>query len=549
MATLVDLMTAAGVVDTPSWFKGVGLPNWPMPHQLEDMKKLSNNTRFALFNDPGCGKSFPAQTHGLLMASLGNKVVYTMPPKLIRQFEQEFKDFFPGIENHLKIDHLDIGAVQKAKKRAKWEKEGWPDILLISYNTFRDLSARSKLKKVPRNQWKLPDGSSYFATINGETQAIDGRQQAMTKDGLEIDRKGMAVNKDRMLLKSSGYDVYFFDEAHALCNPSSKAWKAAKALEEMGDDTAMYLMTGTPVPTHLHNVYGLISLLNRDAYRNKSQFKRRHVVENPYSKFEHIIGYKNEEEIFEHLYKNATRVQKRDVLEMEEPVISVTPVKLSGAHKKLYDQIIRDRFAVLGDKVLTPDNDSALRQLALQLITCPDQFDPTGKIGKENELTHHLDELLDTINPAQNKVIVFAHYRETVAFLTERYRQWNPASMNGATTKGFEEVERFKTDDSCRVFIVNWQSGGAGLNLQVASHSIFYECPTSPKDAKQAIARTDRKGQQNLVNVYFFRVMGTLYDKNFKNLLKNEQQNNKVVKDKHDLLHEQLGVSPKKKAA
>ena len=42
------------------------------------------------------------------------------------------------------------------------------------------------------------------------------------------------------------------------------------------------------------------------------------------------------------------------------------------------------------------------------------------------------------------------------------------------------------------------------------------------------------------MNVYFLRVMGTLLDRNFKNLLKNEEENNQIVRDRKDLLHELL---------
>ena len=137
-------------------------------------------------------------------------------------------------------------------------------------------------------------------------------------------------------------------------------------------------------------------------------------------------------------------------------------------------------------------------------------------------------------------MIIFAYYKRAIDFLAKRYAQWAPAVVYGESASGRNEVERFKKDPNCRLAIINWKSGGAGLNLQVASHILFYECPTSPGDAKQAIARADRKGQQNIVNVYFFRVMSTLLDRNFKNLLKNEQSNNRVLRDRKDLLHELL---------
>lgn len=547
MASLDDLMLTAGVLETPAWFSKVKLPNWPFPHQMDTLKQYPNHIRYGDFSDPGTGKTFPAQAHAVLMSALGNKVVFTMPPKLIRQFEGELKDFFKGIDEHLHIAHLDVGAVQKDKLTKRWDEKGWPDILLISYDAFRSFNSRTKMSTAPRNQWKMPDGSSYWTKDgDGNQVAKDRSVSPVTKNGDSIVfRKGKAKarNRNQMRLKQVGYNVYFFDEAHALCNPDSIAFKAVQHMDhEMRDDIALYLMTGTPVPTHLHNVYGLIRLLNRDAYANKTQFKRKHVILNPNTKFEHVLGYHKEEEIYRHLYRYARRVQKRDVLPLKDPLITATPIRLAGQHKKLYDRILRDRFAVLGDKVLAPDNDSALRNLALQLVSCPDEFDESGSIGRENELTKWLDDKLESINPANHKVIIFGHYKSTIRFLAKRYAEWNPAVMNGTTTSGWKEVDRFKEDDSCRMFIVNWASGGSGLNLQVASHIIFYEVPTSPKDAKQAIARADRSGQKNVVNVYFPRVIGTYLDRNFKNLLKNEQQNNKVVRDKHDLLYEQLGV-------
>ncbi|MCY1293037.1 hypothetical protein D9M70_422820 [compost metagenome] len=232
-------------------------------------------------------------------------------------------------------------------------------------------------------------------------------------------------------------------------------------------------------------------------------------------------------------------MQKRDVVALPDPVISQVRIRLSGAHKRLYSKVINDRFAVLGNTVLAPDNQSALRHLALQLISCPDEFDES--ISMDNELADAADTILDSINPANHKVIIFAYYKRTINFLAKRYEKWNPAVVYGESTSSKADIHRFKTDPNCRIAIINWVAGGAGLNLQIAHHILFYECPTSPKDAKQAIARADRTGQANVVNVYFLRVLGTLLDRNFKNLLKNEEVNNQVVRDKKDLLHELLG--------
>lgn len=540
---LSDLMGSCGVVNYPVWFEDILLPNWPMPHQLETMKAYARWMRYGDFSDPGCGKTFPAQIHAVLMAALGNKVCFVMPPKLIGQFQRELLDFFVGVERHLLIDHLDVPAAQKAKRLAQWREAGWPDILALSYDVYRMLNDRSPTKQIGPNLWFRQDGSPYFKE---KGVPYDSKEKPLTKDGREINRRGRAKNPHQMELKRAGYNVLFFDEAHALCGTDSiLSTSVSEMSAQMGDEVAIYLMTGTPVPTHLHDVYGILRLINPGAYSSASSFMRQHCETEKFSinngkrdvKVTRITGYHDVDKVHTALYANARRVQKRDVIAMPDPVISQIPIRLSGAHSRLYKKVINDRFAVLGNTVLAPDNQSALRHLALQLICCPDEFDES--VSMDNELASAADTLLDSINPAQHKVIIFAYYKRVIDFLVKRYERWNPVAVYGGSVGG--DVDKFKHDDSCRVAVINWVAGGAGLNLQMAHHILFYECPTSPRDAKQAIARCDRKGQANIVNVYFLRVLGTLLDRNFKNLLKNEQSNNQVVRDSKDLLHELLG--------
>lgn len=548
MARLSDLMLTVGVLDYPNWFSNIGLPNWPMPHQLETLKAYSRYFRYGDFSDPGTGKTFPAQTHSVLMAALGNRVVISMPPKLIEQFEEEMYDFFVGIQRHLKVGRLDhLAAPKKLKQIKAWEAGGWPDILIISYDMYRFLNDRSPMKTVSRNLWRREDGSPYWKE---KDVAYDPKAKPFTSDGRPINKRGKAENPNQLRLQKAGYNVMFFDEAHALCGTDSILSKSVKEMSDiLGDDVAIYLMTGTPVPTHLHDVYGILRLINPDAYASFASFERQHCLTKRISvrgkggremKIKQIYGYIDTDKVHEALYKNSRRVQKREVIPLPDPVISQVRVRLSAKHKKLYDKVVNDRFAVLGDKVLAPDSQSETRALALRLISCPDYFDPG--LSKDNEVAAACDSLLDSINPALNKVIIFAYHKDVIKFLSGRYSQWNPAVVYGESS-GSQEVNRFKKDPECRIAIINWVSGGAGLNLQMAHHLIFYECPTSPKDAKQAIARADRKGQANIVNAYFLRVIGTFSDRNFKNLLKNEISNNTVVKDTRDLLHEFLKAS------
>lgn len=533
--TLKDIVENTGVTNYPSWFSTIKVLHEPMPHQYEMMELYASRTRYGDFGEPGTGKTMPAHVHGILMASLGNKVVYTMPPKIIDQFIEELREYFIGIDHYLKIGQLNVPAAKKEALFKQWNEEGWPDLLFLSYDGYREWNDLSDKKKIGSNQWYYEDGSRYDPDVGGV---------AFTKDGRKISKKGYASNPKQLLLNKKGYNVFFFDEAHALCGLDSII--STSVLHAAKENTAIYLMTGTPVPTVVSDSYGIIRVINPEAYVSQSSFERRHIVTKPMriktKRGERSIRvpdyFINVEEIYDNLYKNARRIQKREVTKLAEPIITDVKVKLTGKHRKLYRDLMNNHLAIIGETILAPEHQSQVRHMSLQLISCPTEFDDT--ISMKNELFDKTKELVETIKPAENKIVVFAYYKAAIRFLQEEFKEYNPAVVYGESTDPTGEINRFKHDDNCRMIILNWMSGGAGLNLQVASHIIFYECPTSPKDAKQAIARCDRTGQHNIVNVYFMRVLQTLSDKNFKKLLTAEESNNRVVRDDLDLLHKIL---------
>lgn len=552
VGTLHDLMMVVGVTNHPSWFEKINLEFWPMEHQMGMVKTYPRHDRYGDFGEPGTGKTFPAQIHAILMAALGNRVVFTMPPKPILQFMREFELFFHNIRKYLRIEHLDVSAMKKKRLITQWNAEGWPDILIVSYDTFRLLNDKNGRKKIGWNQWRLRDLDNVgtpdefakpYHLEDGNPRDVGA--QPYTRDGRQVDKKGYAKNPMQMKLYEEGYHVMFFDEAHALCGMDSiLSTSVAEMSRRLKDEVAIYLMTGTPVPTHLHDVYGILRLINPEAYMNKAAFMRQHCIMKEFriplpngreKMLSTVVDYQNPEKIYEALWAKASRVQKRDVVDIPDPIISEYPVKLDGAHAKLYKAVVNERFAILGDQVLAPQSISELRHLALQVISCPEKYGYKG----DNELGNATQALIESIAPnGERKLIIFTYYRSSIEELQRRYASYNPAVVYGGSKNAQAEIDRFMTDPGTSMLFINWISGGAALNLQVASHIIFYECPTSPKDAKQAIARADRKGQTKIVNVYFMRVLNTLSDRNFKNLLKNEQSNNQAIKDKHDLLHE-----------
>lgn len=515
--SLAEYFRSANIFEFPQFFYGIGLRYKPFPHQIEDLKFCSKHERFGLFNDAGVGKTLPMQAMLILYcAGYGNKGVVCMPPSLIGQFMESFfheeDSYFIGLKEFVNFDVYSGTKTAKDKMWERWTITGFPDVLVMSYNAFSGLHPIKPVKeKVITNS----------ATRKSFT------------------RPAVKTMRDHPLKKYE-FNVLFFDEAQMLKNVSSGNHK--KVFRYIGDSEGEFLLglfTGSPIANTLHDAYGMIHLLTPDVYPTLRTFERKHCVFAQNSDYKTLIGYINQEELNTNLYAHGRRVTKQEALKDLPPMIpTAIPVHLSPGHKKWYTKLLTERVLELPGEYIDATQAQKLRQVALQIITNPHRYIPTSV---ENEVFNTFSAVIESINPDKNKIIVFCFFTETVNFLQEKYKHLNPAVINGQS--GSKEAARIKftRDDTCRISIINWLSGGAGLNFQVSNHIIFYETPTVPSQALQAIARSHRAGQDKPVNVTFFKVLGTIMAKSLKQLLRKDFEVNTVVKDRHEMLHELLG--------
>lgn len=505
MKTLEEYLQAAGCTNVPKKLRGIKMLHSPWEHQLGDLQHLLDNFRSAIWNDAGTGKTLPMQAISMIYAALGNKVIAVMPPVLIEQWQESLREEYIGSDTVFDIQIFSGTPAKRKKLLAEWQEKGnAPDILLMSYEKFRDLHpAKNKQKKL----------------ANGDVKVI----------------KKLRYHP----LRTLGFDLLVFDEAHKLKNASSSVHKTVKKYLKDNEDCCIKLFTGSPIPNTLSDAYGMISLIDPEAYPTKRRFEHLHCEFNPYSDFREIIGYKNTELLYENLYKYGRRVTKQEALaDLPECLPSQTKLKLYPEHKKLYTDLLRTRIMEIDGDMIDATHDSKFRQLALQLVSCPSMF--TDKPVK-SVLEEWLANLLENINLKEHKVVVFCYFQMTVEFLAEKYAEYNPATIYGKTKDAEAERKKFVNDDDCRLAILNIDSGGVGLNLQVSHYIIFYENPITPHQANQGLARCHRGGQKEIVRAYFPRVVGTIAAKRLTNLLSKEALNNAVVRDKHKLLKELLG--------
>jgi len=500
----------AGISPVPEWAGDATLqfydkdtggmsPGRPRWHQVTGLSLLLKNTRSALFDDMGSGKTLQMQAAALWYADAGNKVICVMPPILIQQFIESLHETFLGLPKWLKIEAYRGTVAQRNKLLARWEKSGFPHIVVATYEMFR---------------------------------------------------------KEACSFNSKGYEVLIADECKLLSNPNTDTFLAVQTFLGEYGERALILANGTPAYNQLVDLYGYIELLTPWAYRGIYDFYMQHVDVEQISvsyqdrngetrsrSVDKIVGYRDKEKLFKNLYAQARRVETDEVQELPDLNIVPLSVEMHEKHAAAYKQFVDERLLVFSDNsIVDGTNASALRQRCGKLINSPEDFQL--KCEASNILM--AEQLMESIDVANNKVVVFAYYRKTVEKLAERWQKWKPAVIYGGGNNNEGEKNRFLNSPDCRVAIINYESGGVGLNLQKDCHNIIcVETIGVPGAFMQAVKRVHRQGQKHHVTVYVLVAKGTLAVTQYRNMADKKDEIDQVV-SKDKLREELFGELPRK---
>jgi SNF2 family DNA or RNA helicase len=148
-----------------------------------------------------------------------------------------------------------------------------------------------------------------------------------------------------------------------------------------------------------------------------------------------------------------------------------------------------------------------------QMANHPALLDPDyqGRSGKFELITGKLHEVLDE----GRKVLIFSSFVRHLQ-LVEKYlaeQQITYAMLTGQTTNRKEQVDAFRQNPNCRVFLISLKAGGFGLNLVEASTVFLLDPWWNPAAESQAMDRVHRIGQKDRVTVYKFITANTVEEK------------------------------------
>lgn len=452
-----DLHKQEFEIDIPKDFE---FKTKPFSHQIDGVRFGLNKKKFLLCDDQGLGKTFQIinWVGCLEKTDTINKVLIVCGVNSLKY----------NWQSEISIHSDEKGWVlgTRFRKRTGKAYEG---------------STKDKLEDLDN----LPN-CRYIIT-NIETLRAGAERISKTKYHFPI------AEKLQELCKNGTISVIAFDEAHRSKEPTSLQSRA------MINVTAKYMvaMSGTPLMNNPLDLYFPMKWLG---YENHSfyQFKQHYCTLGGWGGSQ-VVGYKNLEEIRAMMDNIMLRRLKTEVLDLPEKIRKIEYVDMTPKQKQIYKEVYAGVMSDL-QKIKFSNNPLSM------MIRLRQATGWTGIISntvQESAKMERMIELVNEIVASGQKAIIFSNWESMTEVAREKLKSYNPAYITGATKadERMKEVDRFQTDNKCKVIIGTIGAMGTGLTLTAAQNVIFLDSPWNMALKAQAEDRAHRIGTKGTVSV------------------------------------------------
>lgn len=455
----------------------------PWQHQLEGIRRANETDSFGFFYQVGSGKTLTAINAARYKFAKHKRLLKTLvvaPPIVLENWRKEW------LANS-KVNPKDIVVLYGTGKQRLKMLEQIGDTNKIIITNYETLTMGSK--KDPKKKTRTPG---------------------------ELFQK----------IYQWAPEMFILDESHRCKDQRTARSTACIKIA----DLALYkfILTGTPVLNSMEDLFSQFRILDggRTFGKNYFQFRNRYFQDNnagmPSHKYYPDWQPKRgaAEEINKLVARRSMYVTKADCLDLPPLVKKTIEIGMSKEQEKAYVEM-RQQLITYIEKEMTeldelkhagePQVKAAVAEYAMTKALRLQQIvsgfvnleegggERTAHKFKDNPRKKALKELLTDIAP-YNKCLVWAVFKENYADIREvcEKLKLDYVEVHGGVTQKqkIEAVERLNNDPKCRVLIGHPGSGGIGINLVSASHSIFYSRSFSLEYDIQAEARNYRGGSE-----------------------------------------------------
>lgn len=306
--------------------------------------------------------------------------------------------------------------------------------------------------------------------------------------------EGVEIIKDA-IIECGDFDLIIVDEGTHYKTHTTRRWKALNAI--IRPDTWVWLMTGTPAAQSPADAYGLARLLNKESVPTfYGAFRDQVMVKITQFKW---VPKPNAEDIVHQVLQPAIRYTKEECLDLPDMMYVTREVELTPQQIKYYEAIRKDMIVhAAGETISTPTAAANLNKL-LQLSGGAVYADNREVITFDAQ--SRVNALLEVIEEASHKVIVFVPFRHTIEILADlmRSQKISCGVVHGGVSAGkrTEIFNEFQTTPDPHVLIIQPRAASHGVTLHAANVVVWWGPTTSVETYLQANARVHRAGQRN----------------------------------------------------
>jgi len=259
----------------------------------------------------------------------------------------------------------------------------------------------------------------------------------------------------------------------------------------------VWMLTGTPASQSPVDAYGLAKIINPNGVPRFFGAFRDQVM-TKITQFKWVPKKSSERTVHEAL-QPAIRFTKEECLDLPDMTYTTREVPLSPQQHKFYEAIRKNMMAVAAGEEITTVNAAANLNKLLQL-SCGAVYSDSGEVVAFDAKSR-MAALMEVIEEASHKVIVFAPFRHAIEIIAEELKTEGVSCevIHGgiSATKRTEVFARFQSEDNPQVLVIQPQAAAHGVTLHAANVVVWWGPITSTETYLQANARVHRAGQRN----------------------------------------------------
>lgn len=316
-----------------------------------------------------------------------------------------------------------------------------------------------------------------------------------------INFDGLAVVEDE--ITNGGFDLIVVDEANAYKNPMTNRWKVLNRIVK-ATSPRLWMLTGTPAAQSPIDAYGLAKLVNPECPKFFTHFRDSVLYKVTQFKW---APRPNAEKTVHRVLQPAIRFEKKDCLDLPEVTYLEREAPLTKQQMSYYKTLKTEMLIEAAGEEVSAVNAATKLNKLLQ-ISGGAVYTDEGSV-LEFDVSNRLNAVLEVIEEAANKVLVFVPFTHTIELLRERLEKEGISCdvINGKVpvARRGQIVTEFQTKKDPHVLLIQPQAASHGLTLTAADTIIWYAPVTSVETYLQANARINRPGQKNAMTIVHIR--------------------------------------------